>query len=188
MTVSAAAALSAGEPERPGEIGTGLVQRWDHDQERDHGEILEQQHAHDVAAVRRPELHALGQHLRHDGRGAHCQRAAQHQTGLPAVAHEVQRDHRDRVGDGDLREAKPEYRAAHRPQLRQAELESDREHEKNHAELADVARRVVVGHPRKRVRSHRDAYHQIADDRRQPQQPAGDHDDDGRRQQRDDQD
>ena len=86
--------------------------------------------------------------------------------------------------------ARPRPNTARRidAQLRQAELESDREHEEDHAELADVARRVVVGHPRERVRSHRDADQQIADDRRQPQQPAGDHDDDGRRQQRDDQD
>jgi len=44
-----------------------LGQRGNDDQQRHHRQILQQQHAHDFTAVRRVELHALGQQLGQDG-------------------------------------------------------------------------------------------------------------------------
>ena len=78
--------LEACRGERPREVGPRLSERRQHDQEGDHSEVLEQQDAHDVAAVRRRELHPLGQHLRHDRGRAHGQRAAERESGLPAEA------------------------------------------------------------------------------------------------------
>ena len=70
--------------------------------------------------------------------------------------------------DRDLRQPEPEHRAPHRAQLRQAELEPDREHQEHDAELGELARRRVVGHDAERVRPERDADDQVAEDRRQP--------------------
>ena len=87
----------------------------------------------------------------------------------------IANDRRDR----DLREPEPEHRAPHRLQLRQAELEADREHQEDDAELGEVADVRAVRHPRERVRARRPCRREIAEDRRQPDEPADDDDDDG---------
>ena len=127
-----------------------------------------------------PSSHALGEHLRHDRRRAHRQRAAQREPGLPAVAQRsAARPSRGDRRDRDLREAEPEHRAAHRAQLRQAELEPDREHQEHDAELGEVARRLRRREPTPSACGPtRDADEQIAEDRRQAHQPADDDDDD----------
>ena len=103
--------------------------------------------AHDVAAMRRRELHPLGEHLRHDRRRAHRQRAAERDACLPAVARETEREHRDGRRDRHLREPQTEHRAPHRLQLRQAELEPDREHQEHDPEFRELARFGRVGAP-----------------------------------------
>jgi hypothetical protein len=179
MTASATAALSAANESdvaisRPDCDSDGMTIR-----NATTGEILEQQDGHHVAAVRRAELHALGQHLRHDRRGAHRKRAAEHHADMPAIAQEVQDDHRADRRDHHLGKAEPEHGAPHRPQLRQAELEPDGEHEEHHAELAHRARGVVERDERERVVAEDDAHAEIAEDRRQMREPAHDDHDDG---------
>src|SRR5439155_22646325 len=86
------------------------------------------------------------------------------------------RERRDR----DLRETEPEHGAAHRTQLRQAELQPDREHQEHDADLAEITRVGIVGHPRERVRPKGDADRQVAEDRRQSHESARDDDHDRR--------
>jgi hypothetical protein len=94
---------------------------------------------------------------------------------------------RDDRRDHHLREAEAEYRAPHRPQLRQAELEPDREHQEHDAEFGELSRRGGVGHPGERVRSNRHADEQVTEDWRQPRKPAGGHHDDRAAEQYEDQ-
>ena len=143
ISASATAALTPASASSTASSPPPLRERRQDDQERDDRQILEQQDAHHVAAVRRGELHALGEHLRHDRRRAHRERAAEREARLPAVADDMQHQHRADGRDRHLREPEPEHRAPHGLQLRQAELEADREHQEDDAEFGEVAR-----HPR----------------------------------------
>ncbi len=106
--------------------------------------------------------------------------------GKPAEVQEMQADHRHQGRDRDLRETEPEHRPAHRLELRQAEFEADREHQEDDAEFGQIAHVRVVRHPGQRVRTDRDADGQVAENRRQPHQPAEhDRDDRGGEQQQD---
>ena len=166
---------------------SGARERGNEDQERDDGQVLEQQDAHRVAPVRGAQLRALCQHLRHDGGRAHRQRAANDDAGPPAIAQQLNAQPSSGGRDGNLREAQPEYGAAHRAQLGQAELEADREHQEHDAELGELPGRLVVGHDGERMRPERDADDQVAEDRRQADDAAGGHDHDRGRQQDEDQ-
>jgi hypothetical protein len=55
--------LDRGQPQRERQVARIARQRRDHDQQRHHGQILEQQDADDVAAVLAFQLQALGKHL-----------------------------------------------------------------------------------------------------------------------------
>ena len=175
--------LDGREPQVLDQIAAAFRERRNDDEESHDREILEQQYAHDVAAVRRRELHLFREHLRHDGGRAHRERAAEREAYLPAETDEMDHDHREERGDRDLREAESEHRAAHRLQLRQAELEPDREHQEDDAELGEIADICAVRHPRERMRAGSDADNEIAEDRRQPDEPADDDRDDGAAQQ-----
>ncbi len=91
----------------------------------------------------------------------------------------MQGHHRADRRDRDLREAEPEDRAPHRLQLRQAELEADREHQEDDAEFGEIAHVRVVRHPGERMRPDDHADQQVTEDRRQADEPADDDDDDG---------
>ncbi len=51
---------------------------------------------------------------------------------------QIEREHRRGRRDRHLREPEAEYRAPHRLQLRQAELEPDREHQEHDAEFREL--------------------------------------------------
>ncbi|MNK99579.1 hypothetical protein D3C87_1199830 [compost metagenome] len=141
-------------------------ERRDDDQQRHHGQILEQQHADDVAAVLGLQLHALGKHLGDDGRRGHGQRPAQRHRGLPGQAspgrerpagrhHEPHRQHH-------LGAAQPEHEPFHRAELAQVELEPDREHQEDHAEFGQVLGLGGIAGQRERVGTDQDANRQVA--------------------------
>ena len=76
--------LQRGQAEGAGHVAGRCVQRRDQHQQRHHGQILEQQHAHHAAAVLAFQLQPLGHHLHDDGGAGHGHRAAQHHRALPA--------------------------------------------------------------------------------------------------------
>ena len=166
--------LERGDREVAHQFAAALPQGRNHDQERNHREILEQQDAHDVAAMRRRDLHLLGEHLRDDRRRAHREHPAEREAGLPTGAEQMQQDHRGQRRDGDLREPESEHCAAHRFELRQAELEADREHQEDDAEFGQVPDVGGLGHEGERMRADREPDEEIAQDGRQANQPAQD--------------
>ncbi len=178
--------LEQGPGERPGQFSRRLRQRGDEDQQRNHRQVLEQQHAHDLPAVRRIELHAFGQQLGQDRGRGHGNRPAERQRRCPGqVRQHGQRQHQ-RGGHEDLREPQPEDDALHAVQARQRELEADREHQEHHAELGQVARSLGVRDQVQGVRTQRRPDQDVAEHRRQVEraEPA-DHQDGGGEQQQD---
>ncbi len=166
--------LDRREAEREREILRRLgAERGDHDQQRHHREILEQQHAEDVAAVLGLDLEPLGEHLRHDRRRRHRERAAERDTALPRDVHpalEQRAEHeREHEGRDDLQEAESEHEPLHRPQLREREFEADRKHQEHHAEFREVLGPFEIRRDAEGVRADQDADGQIAEHRRQVQ-------------------
>ena len=82
---------------------------------------------------------------------------------------------RDRHGQHDLQQAKPEDMPAHRPQLGQAELQPDHEHQEHDAELAQVPDAFGVLRQGQRMGTDQHARQQIAQHRRQLEIPADHH-------------
>ena len=138
-----------------------------HDQERYDREILKQQHADHVAPVRGLKLAAFSEELDQDGGRRHGQRAAQRHARLPAHAGQECGGDAKNGGDSDLGQTKAEDHAAHRHQLGQVELQANREHQKNHPELRQIARVRRVRDEAQGVRSDDDSCQQIAEHRRQ---------------------
>jgi hypothetical protein len=166
------------------EHGLGLAaQGRDQHQQRHHGQVLEQQHAHHALAVLGLQLQPVGDQLDHDGRAAHGQRARQGQRRAPV--HAPDRGHRAAstrlatvpiamVSTTCISPARTRG-LAHGAQLGQVELEPDDEHQEHHAELAEVAHAVGVLPKRQRVRPDEDADDEVAEHRRQLERPAGHH-------------
>ena len=168
--------LDSRERERLPQIRAAAGQRGDGDQERNDAQVLEQQNGHHVPAVRGVELVFLRQHLGHDCRRAHRQRATERDAREPAVSQKVQTQHGERGCNRDLREPEAENRAPHRLHLREAELEPDREHQEHDAELGEIAHAGIVGDPTERVRAQRDPDNEVTEDGRKVEQPTGDDD------------
>ena len=164
--------LEAGETEFAQDVGRRRRQRRQQDQQRHHGEILEQQHTHDAAAVRRVELELFRQHLAQDRGGRHRDRPSQGDATLGAETEPPRAGGDDQQCAQHLRRTEPEHQTPHRQQLGQAELEADREHQEHDPELAEFAGACTVGNPAERIWSDGDADRQIANQRRQPQAPA----------------
>ena len=150
-------------------------QRRDDDDQRHHGQILEQQHAHDLLAVRRVQFGALDQHLADDRGGRHRQHAAQRQPGAPVQPEEQRGEHDQQHGGDHLRSAQAEHQALHAAQARQAELQPDAEHQEHHAEFGQMAGFRRIGYPAQRMRPDQDADQQIAQHHRQTQDAAQHH-------------
>jgi hypothetical protein len=161
-------------------------QRRDHDQQRHHRQILEQQDADDAPPVFALELEALGEQLDDDRRGRHGQRAAQCERGLPGqrqVRHQVGCQQADAHGRSDRRhdlaESQSEHDAPHRAQLAEREFEPDREHQKDDAEFAQRVGGGAVFSQGQGVGADQDADGQVAEHRRQLQGAKGNHAKDG---------
>jgi D-arabinose 5-phosphate isomerase GutQ len=162
----------------------GAAQGRDQHQQRHHGQVLEQQHAHHAlavlglssssrSAISLTTMAVLLMASAPDSASAVCQPSAR-----PAAARrgEQQRWRRCR-GDGEhhLHQPEPEHMLAHRAQLGQVELEPDHEHQEHHAELAQVPHALVVLRQRERVRADQHARRQVAQHRRQLERTADHH-------------
>jgi len=190
--------LGEGPGRRLGHLGGAVAQGGDQHQQRHHGQVLEQQHAHHAAAVLGVELDAVGHHLDDDGGRAHGQRATQGHGALPADAPAEQAalhafdsepgqagtqsqvtDQRGRHRQRDLAQAQPEHQRAHAAQLGQVELQPDDEHQEDHAELGQVLDAGRVLGQRQSVGPDHDAHRQVAQHGRQLGEAAQHHADHG---------
>ncbi len=154
------------QPDRAGDLVGPERQRRDQHQDRDDREVLEQQHAHDQAAMPGLQLACLRKRLADDGGGRHRGDAAQHDRALPGEARGEREARADRHRDEHLQAAQAEHHPSHRQHLRQAELEAHREHQEHHAELREVALVLGIGDKRQRIRADHRADDEIAEDRR----------------------
>ena len=76
--------LQHGHAQRIKKLVGGRAQRRDQHQQRHHGQVLEQQDAHDAFAVFTLQLQPFGHEFDHDGRATHRQRTRQRHRCLPA--------------------------------------------------------------------------------------------------------
>ena len=154
------------------------AERRDQHQQRHHRQVLEQQHAHDAAAVLGLELEPLGHQLDDDRGAAHRKRAAERHRALPAEAPRAPApriadadqqvaDQRGQHRQADLAEAEAEHQRPHAAQLRQVEFEADHEHQEHDAELGEVVHRGRILRERHRVRADQHADREVAEHRRQ---------------------
>ncbi len=152
----------------------GREERHERD-ERDGGEILEQQNREGDPAVARIDLAILFQQLqRKRGRGQRQSKPDEH--GLARGEAERQADGGQRNGGGDeLDRAEPEDRRAHGPQPHRAQLEPDHEQQHHDAELGemedvlDVVDRIDEADAE---RADHDAGREIAEHRAEAQEAA----------------
>ena len=178
--------LEHGQTERADDVVSPLREcRYQH-QQRHHRDVLEQQHAHDPAAVLALEFEALGHHLGDDGRARHRQRRAQRHgagpvqfpgPGQPGEQRRQQHVADHRAGDGQqhLTHAQPEHQPPHAAQLGQVELQPDHEHQEDDAELGQVADAGRIARQGQRMRADQHAHDQVAQHGRQFEQPTDDH-------------
>jgi hypothetical protein len=161
---------------RPGHRGDGGAaagqrQRRNHDQQRDHREVLEQQDAEGPLTMLALELPPLGEQLadqcrrRHRGGPADRQcappveRAAQEHR-LPARGQqgEGRDDRRDRRGH--LGAAQTEHEAAHGAELGEIEFQPQREHQEHDPDLAQTVRPPGDPRPARPMRPQQNAHRQ----------------------------
>ena len=155
------------EPQTLGKLSASLRDRRNHDQQRHDRQILEQQHADDVASVRGFQLHTFREKPQDDCGRRHGQCAPDRKGGLPWRAREYGGGEHRCEREQDLGQPEPEHRATQLKKLSQAELEPDREHQEHDAEFREMPSFVGVRNPRQRERSHRDPDQQISEQRRQ---------------------
>ena len=94
--------LEQGDAEQHCQFFRRLGQCRDDDQQRHDREVLEEQHAHDLAAMRRIELHAFAQQFGQHGGRRHGEDATQRDAQLPVDAEEHDQPGDQRHADGDL--------------------------------------------------------------------------------------
>jgi hypothetical protein len=116
----------------------------DHEENRHHGEVLEEEDREAGAADRARQLAPLDQEL-HDDRGRGQREAgAQHDRGGRAVAELPGDQADDGARDQHLERAEAEDQAAHLPQARERQLEPDHEEEEDDAELGQTPDAVEI--------------------------------------------
>ncbi len=170
------------EAARPADL-VGPEQRQQRDQRND-GEILEQQDRERAPSARTAQFSALAEPGEDDRRGGHRQAEPDDDRGLPGLTErDGDRGNRD-SREQDLRAAQTEHRLAQRPQPRRLELESDQEQQQHHAQLGDVQRGFGVADEAEAPRADDRARGEIAEHRAQLQPPEQ-RDDDHRRTQKD---
>ena len=166
--------LDRGDPKVLPEIVGRRGERRQDDEQRHDRDVLEQQDPHDLASVDRAEFEPLGKHLPEDRGGTHGDGAAEGDPGLPPEPREQRDGHHEPHRQQHLQSAETKHEMTHRDELRETELQADREHQEDDAELGEMARALVVGQPGGGVGSDGDADEQVADERRQLQQAAQD--------------
>ena len=174
MTASATAALPTASASARPKIGAAFGERRNHDQERDHREILEQQDAHHVAAVRRVRAPCArpASSRRSRSSSSPARRRARVRRASPSRSR-CSASIATPVVIATCAKPEAEHRAAHRLQLRQAEFEADREHQEDDRRIRRGLRTSALSG------THASACgptamptDQVAEDRRQAHEPA----------------
>ncbi len=141
--------------------GAGCQQR-QQGQNRNHGDILKQQHRECILAGLGFEQTFLLQRLQHNGCGRQRQRQGDGGAGLPAV---IRQQHQHRAnqygGEHHLRTAQPQNRLAQLPQLRGLQLQTDQEQHHHHAELGKVHDVLLVAHQTEHIGANQQTCNQI---------------------------
>ena len=168
MPTTTATPLTQRDAERSGDAGFGLAaEDGDDHQKGHHRQVLEQQDAQRQPAVARLQLELLGELPGDDGGGRQGEGAAHDQCAFPADAAPPGDGHDDERGEHHLGAAETEHGVAHGQQLRDGDLQSDHEQQKDHTRLAQQMNGVAVGDPAERVGTGDDADEQVAEDGRQ---------------------
>ncbi len=135
--------------------------------QHDRREVLDDENADDHAAVARAELPAVGQEARGDHRGLHAERGADRERDdgrpaqLPADAGR-QRDERGEPG-GSAGEREP----LHAQEVGQRQLDAEREHQENDADLGQELEGLDVrDHRPRREGPDQEAGEDVAQDQR----------------------
>ena len=149
----------------PGDVvGQSVARQQRHQRDqRNEGEVLEQQHGERVAAGAAGEQVALGQHRQHDRGGGHRKARAEHDRARPADADRMGESRQRRAADHHLRRAEAEHRAPHHPQPLRPHLQADQEQQHHHAKAGDGGDRFDVGDQPQPRRTDDDAGEQIAE-------------------------
>jgi hypothetical protein len=119
--------------------------------------------------VLRIQLVTLGQELQDQRRRRQGEREACDESGVHRQAQQMCDGREHDCSNGDLRQAKPENRAAQRPQARGLQLEANDEQQQHHAELGEVHHAFDVVDHRQAERTDHQARGQITEDGAQPQ-------------------
>ena len=158
-----------GDPEaHPQRIRIRTLDMADEGDERDQrnrGEVLEQQDAERRPARRRVELLAVAHRLGGDRSGREREREAADERGLPVHAPGEERGHEDHAARGELDRAAAEEGAAHAGEPARLELEADHEEHQHDAELGEVLRGGNVADEVQPPRADQSAGREVAEDR-----------------------
>ena len=149
--------------------------RAEHEQQRDDGKILEQEHGEGSLAAGRLQQVLLAERGEADGGRGHRDSHAgdqPHDERLP----ERERRRGDR-GDRhrDLHGSKAENRAAQRLDALEVELEADEEEQQHHAELRELQNPLRIGDQFESPGPDRHARHEITEHRAQSEAPEDRH-------------
>ena len=152
-------------PADAGAVGRG--EQGHQGQQRDDGDVLEQQDGEGGAAVMGTQLLPLAEHLQHQGGGGHRQCEAHHRRTGGAESHRVRRQGHRAAGEQHLGAAVAKHLAAQRPEPAWLEFEADHEQQQHHAELADVEEMLAVLRKAEAVRADHQSGGEIAEHRAQ---------------------
>ena len=146
--------------------GIGLAaEEAEREQQRDHRQVLEQQHRERGLAARRLQQVLLRERGEADGGRGHGDAHAGDHADHQRLAEQL-RDARHR-GDGDrhLYRAEAEDRAAQRPEALRVQFEADQEQQQHHAELGEVQHRLRLRDQAQAPGTDRHAGDEIAEHR-----------------------
>jgi hypothetical protein len=168
-----------------GAVQPGIRQQRHQTDQRDRGDVLEQQDGEAASADRCGHQVALVHALHGDRRRREREREAGHERGAPGQSHDHEESTEQRAAQRHLHAAAEEHVAPHRPEALGVELEPDREQHQHHAELGEVHDRLDILDEAEPERPDRAAGDQIAEHRAEPE-PLGDRYEHDRREQIDD--
>ena len=147
-----------------------LVEQGDHGNQRDCGNVLEQQDGKGKSPRRRLQLLALGQDLQAEGSRRQGQRQAEHHRAAKFQGKaEPGNGGNHQARGGHLYQAHAEHVPAHHPQAPGRQLQPDDEQQQHHAQLGHVRNGLGIARQTQAAGPDGHARHQIAQHRAQLQ-------------------
>ncbi len=139
-------------------------QQRDQCDQRDRGDVLEQQYGERQAAMGRIELLGFGQTLQAECGGRQRQAQAEHDRRRQRLAETEQGNGADhRAGQQHLCGADAEYRLAHQPQALGRQLKADDEKQQDHAQFGNVRDAFGIADQAQGLRPDGHASEQVTD-------------------------